>query len=153
MARLSDVIEGFIKDMLRSSKDGVLELQRNELAAYFKCAPSQINYVLSTRFTVERGYYIESKRGGGGCIKIMRMNVDRDDYIFYLLANAIGDSISQACADNIIEQLMENGDVDKRLAAMMKSAVSDKAIDLPPSVRDRVRANIMKNMMMVLLSF
>ncbi|AEE95651.1 CtsR family transcriptional regulator [Mahella australiensis] len=153
MVRLSDVIEAFIKDMLNTSQDGVLELQRNELAARFRCAPSQINYVLSTRFTIERGYYIESRRGGGGCIRIMRMNVEKDDYILYLLFNAVGDSLSQACADNIIDQLSENGDINDRIAALMRSAVSDKAIEAPSADRDKIRAGIMKSMLVALLSF
>jgi len=152
MVRLSDVIEAFIKDMLNSSQDGVLELQRNELAARFNCAPSQINYVLSTRFTIERGYYIESKRGGGGCIRIMRMNVDRDDYILYLLLNGIGNSLSQACADNIIDQLEENGDISAKTAALMKSAVDDKALNMHAEEKDKVRASIMKSMLVALLS-
>jgi len=70
MARLSDIIEDFIKDMLQNTQKSQLEIKRNELANYFGCAPSQINYVLTTRFTVDKGYYIESKRGGGGHILI-----------------------------------------------------------------------------------
>ena len=76
MARLSDVIEEFIKSLLKES-EGQLELQRNELADFFECAPSQINYVLATRFTLNHGYYIESRRGGGGYIRIVRLDVDR----------------------------------------------------------------------------
>ena len=84
MARLSDMIEDFINALLNES-DGQLELQRNELADYFECAPSQINYVLATRFSVDRGYYIESRRGGGGYIRIIRLDIDDDDYMMYLL--------------------------------------------------------------------
>ena len=84
MARLSDMIEEFIKALLEES-NGQLELQRNELADYFECAPSQINYVLATRFSLDRGYYIESRRGGGGYIRIIRLDMDNNDYIMYLL--------------------------------------------------------------------
>lgn len=72
MARLSDIIEEFIKDMLDDAQDNELQIQRNELANKFSCAPSQINYVLTTRFTANKGYYIESRRGGGGCIVIKK---------------------------------------------------------------------------------
>lgn len=93
MARLSDVIEEFIKTLLMES-EGQLEVQRNELADYFECAPSQINYVLATRFSLNHGYYIESKRGGGGYIRIVRLDVDKNDYLHYLLREGIGSGIS-----------------------------------------------------------
>jgi transcriptional regulator CtsR len=80
------------------------------------------------------------------------MNVEKDDYILYLLLNAVGDSLSQSCADNIIEQLSENGDINERIAALMRSAVSDKAIDAHPADRDKIRAGIMKSMLVALLS-
>ena len=78
MARMSDIIEEFIKQLINET-DGVIEIQRNELPSYFKCVPSQINYVIDTRFTTERGYYVESRRGGGGHIRIKRVNVDRPE--------------------------------------------------------------------------
>src|SRR5690554_5485877 len=84
MARLSDIIEEFLKTLLTES-EGELELQRNDLASYFECAPSQINYVLATRFTLNHGYYIESRRGGGGYIRITRLDLEKDDYLLQLL--------------------------------------------------------------------
>ena len=79
MATVSDVIEEFILSILDNSNE--IDLSRNELAEYFKCVPSQINYVLSTRFSPERGYYVESKRGGGGNIKIKRIDISKNNYI------------------------------------------------------------------------
>lgn len=76
MTRLSDVIEKFIKDMIRNSEDSQLQIVRNELANYFNCSPSQINYVLTTRFTIDKGYFIENKRGGGGCIIIKHFKLE-----------------------------------------------------------------------------
>lgn len=84
MAILSDSIEQFIKSLLEEY-DEMIELQRNELANYFSCAPSQINYVLATRFSPEKGYYVESKRGGGGYIKLVRIDTDQHTYISSLL--------------------------------------------------------------------
>src|SRR5690554_8105153 len=106
MARLSDVIEEFIKSLLMES-EGELELQRNELADYFECAPSQINYVLATRFSLNQGYYIESRRGGGGYIRILRLDVDRNDYMHYLLSEGLGNKISEQNALQIIKRMME----------------------------------------------
>ena len=82
--RLSDAIEQFIKTMLTQEAPEV-ELKRNELAEYFNCAPSQINYVLATRFTPDHGYIIESRRGGGGYIRIFRMAQDTSEHLLYLL--------------------------------------------------------------------
>ena len=86
MAVLSDNIEQFIKSLL-NEYDEMVELQRNELASYFSCAPSQINYVLATRFSPEKGYYIESKRGGGGYIKLTRVDANKQAYISAVLKN------------------------------------------------------------------
>ena len=84
MARISDTIEEFLKLLLEES-GGKLEIQRNELADYFECAPSQINYVLATRFSLESGYYIESRRGGGGYIRIIYLDINDDDYLYRLI--------------------------------------------------------------------
>lgn len=79
--RLSDTIESFIKQMLGASEENGVELKRNELAEYFGCAPSQINYVLATRFTPDHGYVVESHRGGGGCIRIVHVERDQGDFL------------------------------------------------------------------------
>src|SRR5690554_791307 len=106
MARLSDVIEEFIKTLLMES-EGELELQRNELADYFECAPSQINYVLATRFSINQGYYIESRRGGGGFIRITRLDVDKDGYMLYLMTEGIGSKLTEQQALQIIQRMVE----------------------------------------------
>lgn len=146
MARLSDVIEEFIKSLLGQS-DGSLELQRNELADYFDCAPSQINYVLATRFSLDRGYHIESRRGGGGFIKIVRIDVDKDEYIFYLVTQRIGSKINEPSAEAIISHLMEQQIVTRREAIIMKAAVQDKSLGVPVAVKDNMRAAILKAML------
>ena len=88
--RLSDTIEQFIKTMLTHDENEI-ELKRNELAEYFNCAPSQINYVLATRFTPDHGYLIQSRRGGGGYIRIFRMQQDTSEQLVYLLEERVGD--------------------------------------------------------------
>jgi len=149
---MSDIIEEFIKELMNQSDDDILEIQRNELANYFGCAPSQINYVLMTRFTVDRGYYIESKRGGGGSIRIMKVNLDTNDYLSRLIGEKIGDSLSQSSAESYIDAFLEQGLISKREAAIMKVAINDKTINnIKAAQRDSVRANILKSMLIVLL--
>lgn len=104
--RLSDSIESFIK-MLMEEGDPQVELKRNELAEYFGCAPSQINYVLATRFSPEQGYVIESRRGGGGYIRIVRVMYPAGQQMMQLINTRIGDSISEGDARRIISQLAE----------------------------------------------
>ncbi len=152
MARLSDTIEEFLKVLLDEC-EGQLEIQRNELADYFECAPSQINYVLATRFSLERGYYIESRRGGGGYIRIIHLDIDDDDYIYKLVTEQIGDKLSQTDGENIIEGLQEREIITPREAAIIKAALQDKAISIPASLRDNIRASILKNILTSILAF
>lgn len=151
VARLSDVIEEFIKSLLEQS-EGELELQRNELAEYFECAPSQINYVLATRFSLDRGYHIESRRGGGGFIRIIQLDIDEDDYLLYLIKQRIGASISQQESKDIVTNIMERGIINEREAVIMKSALMDKVIAIPANLRSVIRANILKSMLVGILS-
>ena len=112
--RLSDIIEEFIKDMLNERVDNELMIQRNELASHFSCAPSQINYVLTTRFTTDKGYYIESRRGGGGCIIIKRLNQKRGKNLLDTINERIGDSITNDKAVQIIEGLQQSNLITDR---------------------------------------
>ena len=147
--RLSDAIEQFIKTMLTQEAPEV-ELKRNELAEYFNCAPSQINYVLATRFTPDHGYIIESRRGGGGYIRIFRMAQDTSEHLLYLLHQRVGDSIDALAASHLVQQLQEREVVTKGEAAMMNAALSHQALSLPLSaeMKDALRARILKNMLL-----
>ena len=120
--RLSDAIEQFIKTMLTQEAPEV-ELKRNELAEYFNCAPSQINYVLATRFTPDHGYIIESRRGGGGYIRIFRMTQDTSEHLLYLLHERVGDSIDALAASHLVQQLRERELVTDGEAAMMSMGI------------------------------
>jgi transcriptional regulator of stress and heat shock response len=151
MARISDIIEEFIVSMMTNRQKDILEIQRNELAEYFNCAPSQINYVLATRFTPEKGYYIESKRGGGGYIKIIRVDVKDDSDIRKLLIGSIGNQITTQKAYNIIGNLADENFITKREALMMKNALSNSALSSVEYKND-LRASILKYMLISLLS-
>ena len=150
MSVLSDTIEEFIKELMSEYEDKV-DLQRNELAQHFNCAPSQINYVLATRFTPDRGYITESRRGGGGYIRVVRLRVDKTDHLFLLVTNRIGEQISARDALDIVTRLIETGVVTKNEGALMLAAVSEKALNMPLVLKDSVRASILKQMVLVLL--
>lgn len=146
--RLSDAIEQFIKTMLTQDEPEV-ELKRNELAEYFGCAPSQINYVLATRFTPDHGYVIESRRGGGGYIRIFRMQQDTHEQLLYMLHERIGDSIDALSANHLIVQLKERGLITTDEASLMAAAVSAQALALPipADMKNALRAKIFKTML------
>ena len=126
MAQLSDSIERFIKDMM---EDGAqIEVRRNELAQHFGCAPSQINYVLATRFSVDHGYIIESRRGGGGYIRIVRMGVNSPETLLSALLQRIGNSIDEDSAVAIIQNLLDRRLVTLNEARIMRAAVAKNAL-------------------------
>lgn len=147
--RLSEVIEEYIKALMGDS-DEFVEFGRNELAEYFNCVPSQINYVISTRFSPERGYYVESKRGGGGNIKIKRVDITKDRYIMHLI-NSIETSLSQQEAEIIIKNLQGYNIVDAKTAKLLKVTTNDKVLGLPKEYRDEVRTRIFKNILINLI--
>ena len=144
--RLSDTIEEFIKTMMREDQEAC-ELKRNELAEYFHCAPSQINYVLSTRFTPDHGYSITSQRGGGGYVRIVRMQTRGEPNFLEMLLNRVGNSVDEETANAIISNLMERKMVTGKEAALMRSAVSRNALALPISAKDVLRAAVFRNML------
>lgn len=151
LSRLSDTIEEFIKSLLTET-EGKVEIQRNELADYFSCAPSQINYVLATRFTLDRGYCIESRRGGGGYIRVIRIDTDKDDYLLQLITKRLGDSLSESDAHNILSRMEEQQIISKRESAIMKAAVQDKSIPIPSNMKDMIRARIFKAMILSIMN-
>lgn len=150
MPGLSNIIEEFIKGLLEEA-NGTVEIQRNELAAYFECSPSQINYVLTTRFTSYKGYYIESKRGGGGYIKIIKISIDEYDRIYNIINDAIGDSVTKNKAYDIISALRDEGILTEREADIIKAAVGDRALSCENNLRNSLRADILRNILLILV--
>ncbi len=145
MAQLSDSIERFIKDLM--DEEAQIEVRRNELAQHFGCAPSQINYVLATRFSVDHGYIIESRRGGGGYVRIMRMCERSEENLLTARLERVGNSIDGDSASAIIAHLQDRKLVSKREAALMRSAISRNALALPISAKDVLRAAVFRNML------
>ena len=149
--RLSDSIESFIKTLMTQEEPEV-ELKRNELAEYFGCAPSQINYVLATRFSPDHGYIIESRRGGGGYIRIVRVVQSGAQRLMYLTNERIGDAITEPEAVRLIIQLVEQGLVSPAEGEIMRSAVSAQAmsVPIPDALKAALRARTLKTMLMTI---
>lgn len=142
MRSTADQIEGYLMDLLKVSGNGVVEVQRSDLAERFSCVPSQINYVIATRFTLERGYVVESKRGGGGYIRIKRIAHEHINKIGQLV-QTVGTSIAQREAEDIIWRLEGDEVISPREADIMRVALSRDVLSLSLPERDRVRARIL----------
>lgn len=146
---ISDLIAGFLQDCLDEAENGVLEVQRSDLAQRFNCVPSQINYVMSTRFSPERGYIVESRRGGNGYIRITRVRVDRETLLMHVI-NSLGDAVDLPSARAILSNLAQSGAMREDAAQALLTAVGDKALNrVPRGVRDAVRADIMKQVLIL----
>jgi transcriptional regulator CtsR len=143
---ISDLIEGFIRQSLEEA-DGVVELQRSDLAQRFNCVPSQINYVMSTRFSPEHGYIVESRRGGNGYIRITRVHMDRETLIMSVI-NSIGDSLDFASAKAMAQNLVDSGAMELSVGRALVAAVSDRALAATDrESRNTVRADIYKQVL------
>ena len=151
--RLSDSIESFIKQMMGTAEEDGIELRRNELAEYFHCAPSQINYVLSTRFTPDHGYMIESRRGGGGCIRIIRVETSPTDHLDYLIRERVGTSLTEPEARLLLRQLTVSNTITAADASMIAAALSPQslAVPIPEEMKSALRAKIMRNMLLTVI--
>ena len=148
--KMSDIVAQYIMRMLDET-DGNAEIQRNELANTLGCVPSQINYVITSRFTPEQGYIVESRRGGGGYIRITRVTTDRRVAIMHIV-NSIGSRISSASAAAILSNMSNRNMISEYERILISSALSDKAYSsIPQESRDILRAAIMKNMLITLV--
>ena len=146
--KMSDVIEDFIKQMFED--EDIIEIQRNELAEHFNCVPSQINYVISTRFKPSQGYYVESRRGGGGHIKIEKVNVTKSNYLMHVI-NSMENKITSQEVDIFISNFLSEDIISKKEAKLLKVATSDNVLTVPQEIKDTLRARIFKNMLVNLV--
>ena len=149
MANISDIIEQFILKSL--GDDGVIEISRNDLASFFSCVPSQINYVLETRFTMDRGFIKESRRGGGGYIRISKVPINEDTYVNSLIMESIGEELTEKRANQILDKLQDEKILSAKERMIVSAGLSDVALQMPYSFKDKLRANIFKNILMYLL--
>ncbi len=141
---ISDRIESFIIELLKND-DNLVEIGRNELASIFNCVPSQINYVISTRFSPERGYIVESRRGGGGFLKIKRVEAE-DDLIHTI--SLVGNEIDYNNAKSLIGYLYSKDVLSKKEAELILTAVSENSLSDSGRENKKVRAKILKNVLL-----
>jgi Transcriptional repressor of class III stress genes len=151
MSNISDLIEQYLKKLIEKTGQGQIDIQRNELATQFSCVPSQINYVLSTRFSMEHGYLVESRRGGGGYVRIVKLELDEKSVLVNYLSRLIGEDITQQGAEGIISRLWEEELVTRRELEIMKAAVNRDILRMSLPARDNLRASILKAMLVALL--
>lgn len=145
MAQLSDAIESFIKAMMQEGDP--VELRRNELAQHFGCAPSQINYVLATRFSVAHGYLIESRRGGGGYVRIVRIQYDDRSIMLDEMLERVGTSVDEETADAMICCLREGKMVTENEADLIRAAVGKIGTGLNIAAQNVLRAEVLRNVL------
>ena len=144
-SNMSDIIEEYLKNVLLAQEQ--VEIRRSEIADRFNCVPSQINYVINTRFTVQQGYVVESKRGGGGYIRIMKVNlVDDMDFIDALL-EVVPEELSVKQANHILQNLYDNELLSKREAQLLNIAMSKESLTEAEQCSDQLRSNMMKNIL------
>lgn len=147
MRNISDVIEEYLKHIIQDNPHQVIEIKRSDLAEKFQCVPSQINYVIKTRFTVEKGYIVESKRGGGGYIRIRRIQLlDEADLIDEVLL-LIQPQVSQSRALDIVERLLENKVITTRESELILSVIDRNTLAFPLPFRDEIRSRVMTAML------
>ncbi|KGA98348.1 CtsR family transcriptional regulator [Alkalihalobacillus alcalophilus ATCC 27647 = CGMCC 1.3604] len=147
MKNISDIIEGYLKKILLNSDGDIVEIKRSELARQFQCVPSQINYVIGTRFTIEKGYLVESKRGGGGYIRIIKVRPHNEMALFDQIIQLIGRGIDQQAAENIIIRLYEEQAITKRESNLMLSVMERTNFQTSIQHRDEIRANLLRAML------
>lgn len=142
------MIESFIKNLFED--DDYIEIQRNDLAEHFKCVPSQINYVIATRFKPSQGYYVESKRGGGGYISIRKVNITKSNYLMHIISN-MENQITAQEVDIFISNFLSYGIISEKEAKLLKVATSDNVLTVSQDIKDSLRAKIFKNMLLNLV--
>ena len=151
MANVSEQIEKFIIATL--GENDSIDITRNSLAEFFSCVPSQINYVLETRFTVDRGYIVESRRGGGGFVKITKIKQsDNNKYLNGLFLESVGDELSAKRLSQILDKLISDSIITEKERILVEAALSDDSLSMPFTIRDKVRAKAFKNVILKLMN-
>ena len=152
MASLSDQIEKYLKKLLDEYR-GTVEIKRNKLADEFNCAPSQINYVLDTRFTSERGFVVESQRGGGGYIRIIKVKMNSENETLKKILSKLNGMVTQNEAEGIIQRLYENDLINQREKCIMEMVVHRRVIGVDLPHRDYIRGRILQSMLEVIMQY
>lgn len=153
MSNLSNIIESFIKELIENTDKSGIEIQRNMLAQQFDCSPSQINYVLTTRFNIDKGYIIESRRGGGGYVKIFKVDTSIDVHLENILNKSISNSLTLNKACDLLKVFEEKNIISNREKAIIKAAISNRALaKIYCEDKNRLRADIFKEILLSVIN-
>ena len=150
MSTLSNQIEEYLKKLLSNSKDGILEIKRSDLAEIFMCVPSQINYVLSTRFSPNQGYMVESRRGGGGFVRIIKLSMDDETNLTAMLETAGQRKVSRQVGEKLVDRLLEEDFLTSREGMIIKSMINDKLLGSDEKA-DALRGDMLNAVLLLLL--
>lgn len=151
MKNISDIIEGYLKSIIETTKQGQIEIKRNEVAEKFQCVPSQINYVINTRFTVDRGYLVESKRGGGGYIRIFRVAASEQTDVIRNMLDVLEGGASESMVEDMVYRLLDLDMISKREAKLIVAACARSTLSVPLPLRDQLRGRVAQAMLLTLL--
>lgn len=151
MSTLASRIECYIKDMMDAAEMNYLELKRKDLADVFSCVPSQINYVLETRFRDEQGYHVVSRRGAGGCFQIIRLDVADNKEMKDLIAAVSETEMGYKMAEGFLGRLLEEDVIEKNEYMLIMSMISHESLAAANDAEDKIRAAMMKNVLITLL--
>jgi|SRR5699024_1752058 len=150
MSNITDIIERYLKQTLRAQGKNMIEIKRSEIADQFQCVPSQINYVINTRFTVEKGYIIESKRGGGGYIRIFRIEHGESSELIDEIIKMVSPQVSQQGAEDVLFRLLEKEVITKREHKLMLNAINRDTLAFQLPLRDEIRSRVLVAMLSAL---
>ena len=150
MSTISNQIEAYLKELLAASQSGVLEIKRSDLAEIFMCVPSQINYVLDTRFSARQGYMVESRRGGGGYMRIIRLSMEQEPNLVALLDSARNKRVSHQSAEKLLDRLKEEGFLSTREHMLLKALIDDNVLHSAADA-DELRGNLINTVLLLLL--
>ncbi|NMB35045.1 MAG: CtsR family transcriptional regulator [Firmicutes bacterium] len=151
MSNLSNNMEEYLKKLLKLSTAGFIDIRRKELASKFSCVPSQVNYVLETRFTLERGYMVESKRGGRGFLRIRRIHLPVENILAMFFQEAADNGIGSKKAKDLILRLYESKFISFRESRLIEASLGSLQLIKDESLRDKLRGKMLKEMLMVLV--
>lgn len=150
MSTLSNQIEDYLKKLLAQSKDSILEIKRSDLADIFRCVPSQINYVLSTRFSPNQGYMVESRRGGGGFVRIIKLSMDNENNLTTMLQNGSKRKVNRQMGEKLIDRLLEEEFLTTREGMLLKAMINDKLLGSDDKA-DMLRGDMLNTVLLLLL--
>lgn len=151
MGSKAEAIERYILRIIEASESDTVELQRAELSYRFACVPSQINYVLNTRFTTSRGYIVESRRGGGGYLRIVKLPVAGENDLLKLIGQSEGEALSEQAAGGLINRLVEEEILSPREGRLLGAMMTPAALDKAGQVRDQLRMDLVRALILAIL--